>query len=50
MQSKEYTLDVAGFPMTATFTDLADQAQGSVILSYRDTTLLATACMGKNDK
>ncbi|MDB5204531.1 MAG: Polyribonucleotide nucleotidyltransferase [Candidatus Taylorbacteria bacterium] len=50
MQSKEYTLDVAGFPMTATFTDLADQAQGSVILSYRDTTLLATACMGKHDK
>lgn len=50
MQSKEYTLDVAGHPMTATFTDLADQAQGSVILSYRDTTLLATACMGKKDK
>lgn len=50
MQSKEYTLDVAGYPLTATFTDLADQAQGSVILSYRDTTLLATACMGKKDK
>ncbi|MES2409417.1 MAG: polyribonucleotide nucleotidyltransferase, partial [Patescibacteria group bacterium] len=50
MQSKEYTLDVAGYPLTATFTDLADQAQGSVILSYRDTTLLATACMGKHDK
>ncbi len=50
MKSKEYTLDVAGFPLTATFTDLADQAQGSVILSYRDTTLLATACMGKKDK
>jgi polyribonucleotide nucleotidyltransferase len=50
MQSKEYTLDVAGFPLTAMFTDLADQAQGSVILSYRDTTLLATACMGKKDK
>ncbi len=50
MQSKEYTLDVAGYPLTATFTDLADQAQGSVLLSYRDTTLLATACMGKKDK
>ncbi len=50
MQSKEYTLDVAGYPLTATFTDLADQAHGSVILSYRDTTLLATAVMGKKDK
>jgi polyribonucleotide nucleotidyltransferase len=50
MQSKEYTLDVEGFPLTATFTDLADQAHGSVIVSYRDTTLLATACMGKKDK
>ncbi len=50
MESKEYTLDVAGFPLTATFTDLADQAHGSVIVSYRDTTLLATACIGKKDK
>ncbi|MES2059493.1 MAG: polyribonucleotide nucleotidyltransferase [Patescibacteria group bacterium] len=50
MHSKEYTLDVAGFPLTATFTDLADQAAGSVIISYRDTALLATAVMGKKDK
>lgn len=50
MDSKEYSLDVAGFPLTATFTNLADQAHGSVILSYRDTTLLATVVMGKKDK
>ncbi len=50
MHTKEYSVDVAGFPLTATFTDLADQAHGSVILSYRDTTLLATAVMGKKDK
>lgn len=50
MHSKEYTLDVAGFPLTAAFTNLADQANGSVLLSYRDTTLLATAVMSKHEK
>jgi polyribonucleotide nucleotidyltransferase len=50
MHSKEYSLDVAGFPLTATFTNLADQANGSVLLSYRDTTLLATAVMSKHEK
>ena len=50
MHSKEYSVDVNGFPLTATFTNLAEQANGSVLLSYRDTTLLATAVMGKKDK
>ncbi len=50
MHSKEFSVDVAGYPLTATFTDLADQASGSVIISYRDTALLATAVMGKKDK
>lgn len=43
-------MDVAGYPLTATFTNLADQASGSVLLSYRDTTLLATAVMSKHEK
>ncbi|HEY4512695.1 MAG TPA: polyribonucleotide nucleotidyltransferase, partial [Candidatus Paceibacterota bacterium] len=50
MTSKEYSVDVNGFPLTAIFSDLAEQAAGSVIVSYRDTTLLATVCMGKRDK
>lgn len=50
MHSKEFTLDVAGYPLKAIFTNLAEQANGSVLLSYRDTTLLATAVMSKHEK
>jgi len=50
MHSKEYSMIVAGHPMTATFTNLAEQASGSVLLTYRDTTLLATAVMSKHEK
>lgn len=45
MQSKSYTLEVGGKLMVAEFTDLAEQAQGSVILHYGDTAVLATAVM-----
>lgn len=45
MQSKTYSLTVGGKEMTAEFTDLAEQAQGSVILRYGDTAVLATAVM-----
>ena len=34
--------------MTALFTDLAEQAQGSVILKYGETVVIATACMSKD--
>ncbi len=33
--------------MTAIFTDLAEQASGSVLLKYGETIVLATACMSK---
>ncbi len=36
--------------MTAMFTDLAEQAQGSVILKYGETIVLATACMSKDSQ
>lgn len=36
--------------MTAVFTDLADQAHGSVILKYGETIVLATACMSKDSQ
>jgi polyribonucleotide nucleotidyltransferase len=45
MQKKEYSLEIGGKTLTAVFTDLADQAQGSVILKYGETIVLATACM-----
>ncbi|HEV7449713.1 MAG TPA: polyribonucleotide nucleotidyltransferase [Candidatus Paceibacterota bacterium] len=45
MQSKSYSLEIGGKQMTAEFTDWAEQAQGSVILRYGDTAVLATAVM-----
>ena len=45
MQKKEYSLEVGGKVLTAVFTDLADQAAGSVMLKYGETIVLATACM-----
>ncbi len=45
MQKKEYSVEIGGKTLTAQFTDLAEQAQGSVILKYGETIVLATACM-----
>jgi len=45
MQKKEYSLEIGGKTLTAIFTDLAEQAQGSVILKYGETIVLATACI-----
>ena len=47
MQTKEFSLDIGGRKMTAIFSDLADQAHGSVMLKYGETVVLATACMSK---
>jgi polyribonucleotide nucleotidyltransferase len=48
MQKKEYSLEIGGKNLTAVFSDLADQAHGSVILKYGETVVLATACMSKD--
>lgn len=45
MHSKTYSLEVGGKTMVAEFTDLAEQANGSVILRYGNTAVLATAVM-----
>lgn len=45
MKQKEYSIEVGGKKLTAIFTDLAEQAQGSVMLRYGQTLVLATACM-----
>lgn len=50
MQTKEYTLDLYGKEMTAVFSDLAEQASGSVMLKCEDTIVLATVCMSRDGK
>jgi polyribonucleotide nucleotidyltransferase len=45
MQTKSFELEVGGKKMIAEFTDLAEQANGSVILRYGNTAVLATAVM-----
>ena len=50
MKTKEYALEVGGKKLTAEFTDLADQANGSVIIRLGQTTVLVTAVMGRYEK
>src|ERR1700690_1590890 len=45
MRSKTYELEIGGKTLSAEFTDLAEQANGSVILRYGNTAVLATAVM-----
>ncbi|MEK7091674.1 MAG: polyribonucleotide nucleotidyltransferase [Patescibacteria group bacterium] len=45
MQKKEYALELAGQTLTATFSDLADQTNGSVLVRLGQTIVLATAVM-----
>ena len=48
MHKKEYSVEIGGKIMTAIFSDLAEQAQGSVMLKYGETIVLATACMSRD--
>ncbi|HAS81016.1 MAG: Polyribonucleotide nucleotidyltransferase [Candidatus Nomurabacteria bacterium GW2011_GWE1_32_28] len=48
MQKKEYSVEIGGKILTAIFSNLAEQAHGSVILKYGETIVLATACMSKD--
>lgn len=45
MNKKEYSVEIGGKTLTAIFSDLAEQAHGSVMLKYGETVVLATACM-----
>lgn len=47
MLKREYALEINGTKLIAEFNDLADQTNGSVILRYGDTVILATAVMGE---
>lgn len=50
MISKKFEMEWAGEKLTAEFSDLAENAHGSVILRLGDTTVLATAVMSKGEK
>ena len=50
MHTKEYSIDIGGKSLTVLFSDLAEQAHGSVIVRYGNTTILATAVMSDNKK
>lgn len=50
MHTKEYSTDIGGKTLTATFTNLADQADGSVILRYGNSVVLATAVMSEGKR
>ena len=49
MEIKTYTTEIAGKTLTAEFTDLTGQANGSVILKMGETVVLVTAVMGRSD-
>jgi polyribonucleotide nucleotidyltransferase len=48
MHSKEYEVEIGGKTITAIFSDLADQANGSVILKSEGTVVMATAVISKD--
>ena len=47
MEKKVYALEIGGKTMSAEFNDWADQANGSVLVRYGNSAVLATAVMGK---
>lgn len=49
MQSKEYEVEIGGKKIVAMFSDLADQANGSVILKSEGTVVMATAVISKDE-
>jgi polyribonucleotide nucleotidyltransferase len=50
MQKKAYSMELGGKTLHAEFTDLAEQAHGSVIIRYGDTAILATAVMSDRER
>jgi polyribonucleotide nucleotidyltransferase len=50
MTKNTFSIEIGGKEMTAEFTDLADQTNGSVILRYGKTVVLATAVMSSRER
>jgi polyribonucleotide nucleotidyltransferase len=49
MQSKSFSTEIGGKTLTAEFNDWADQANGSVLVRYGNSAVLATAVMGSKE-
>ena len=49
MQSKVYSIEIGGKTLSAEFNDWADQANGSVLVRYGNSAVLATAVMGSKE-
>lgn len=49
MQKKEYSIEIGGKTLSAEFNNWADQANGSVLVRYGNTAVLATAVMGSKE-
>jgi len=50
MKKQTFSITVGGKEMTAEFTDLADQANGSVIIRYGNSAVMATAVMSERER
>lgn len=50
MKTQSFSMELGGKTLTAEFTDLAMQANGSVIVRYGNTAVLATAVMGSQER
>jgi polyribonucleotide nucleotidyltransferase len=50
MKKKVYTMDFGGKPLHAIFSDLTQQAHGSVLVQYGETVVLVTAVMGEKEQ
>ncbi len=50
MHTRTFTIEIGGKQLTADFTDLAENAGGSVILRYGHTAVLATAVMSERER
>jgi polyribonucleotide nucleotidyltransferase len=49
MQTRSFSLELAGKTLTAEFTNLTEQANGSVLLRYGETAILVTAVMSEHE-
>ena len=50
MEKKKFSCEFAGRPLEAEFSDLTEQANGSALVRYGDTVVLATAVISKKPK
>src|SRR3989344_4678157 len=50
MRKKEYSIEVGGKMLIAEFSDLAENASGSVVIRSGDTAVLVTAVISKEEK